>query len=171
MRGRIIAEIRRLAEANEGQPPGCQIFEAETGIRYAEWYGIHWARWRDALTEAGYAPNTIQTKLDADAVLQKVVEAYRHFGRVARDGELRLYGRSHSDVPAHTTISNHFGGKAALIEAVRDWTTSRTEFQDVLALHLPPASALQTKKRAARDGCVYLIQAGQHYKIGRSDEL
>ena len=108
MRDRIIAEIRRLAAANGGQPPGRQGFEAATGIRYAEWYGIHWARWGDAVAEAGFTPNTVQAKFDRDALIQQIAEAYRHFGHVATDGEIRLYGRSHPEFPSHSTFSYLF---------------------------------------------------------------
>ena len=172
MRERIIAEIRRLAEANGGQPPGRQVFEAQTGIRYAEWYGIHWARWGDAVVEAGFSPNSVQAKLDPDSILRQVAEAYRYFGRAATDGELRLYGRTRPDFPAHSTISSHFAGKAGLIAALRTWVSERPDFKDVSALLpsdvLAPAAPRQAK---SKDGSVYLIQSGPHYKIGRSDEL
>lgn len=173
MRDRIISEIRRLALANGDKPPGRQVFEAETGIRYAEWYGIYWARWGDALAEAGFSPNAIQAKFDGDSLLRHVAEAYRHFGHVATDGELRLYGRTHPTFPSHSTISNHFSGKAGLIAAVRAYVADRPEFADVAAL-LPAGTAPppELRRRAkVSDGSVYLIQSGPHYKIGRSDEL
>jgi hypothetical protein len=172
MRDRILAEIRRLALANGGQSPGRQVFEAHTGIRYAEWYGIYWARWGDAVAEAGFSPNSIQAKFNTEDLLKQVAEAYRHFGHVATDGELRLYGRSHPTFPAHSTITNHFRGKAGLLAAIREWLSTRHEYSDVAALlpaDLPASSAPRRAK--TRDGSVYLIQSGSHYKIGRSDEL
>ena len=76
MREQIIADIRRLAKANGGQPPGGELFERETGIRKAVWLGVHWARWGDALTEAGFAPNKWgRGKSDTDFVLRKFIEA------------------------------------------------------------------------------------------------
>jgi hypothetical protein len=172
MRERIIAEIKRLAEKNDGRAPGRQVFEAETGIRYAEWYGIHWARWGDAVAEAGFAPNMLQAKLDKDAILTMVAEAYRHVGRVATNGELRLYARAHPDFPTHSTFDNHFGGKAGLVAAMRAWTSERPKFADVAAM-LPTAGATppSPRRQKQRDGSVYLIQAGEFYKVGRSDEL
>ena len=171
MRERVIEEIRRLAAANGGRPPGRQVFEAETGIRYAEWYGVHWARWGDALAEAGFAPNGIQGKFDRDDLLRQISEACRHFQRVPSDGELRLYGRDRLGFPAHSTISSHFKGKAALIEAIRDWTSTRPEFSDIANILPEPAAPSLTRAAKPKEGSVYLIQSGQHFKIGRSDEL
>lgn len=173
MRERVISEIQRLAAENGGKPPGRQAFEQATGIRYAQWYGSLWARWGDAVAEAGFTPNAVQTKFDRDAMLQYVAEAYRHLGRVATDGELRLYGRGILSAPAHSTISTHFRGKAELIEAVRSWTAARPDFADVLAMlpASPPQPAQRPPPAGRRDGSVYLIRSGDYFKIGRSDEL
>jgi hypothetical protein len=52
----IMKEIRRTAKVNEGLPLGWRQFEAETGIRYSDWYGKYWTRWSDAVREAGLKP-------------------------------------------------------------------------------------------------------------------
>src|SRR5437870_4226520 len=40
----IIAEIQRTAKTNGGVPLGWRRFEAETGIRYYDWYGQFWTQ-------------------------------------------------------------------------------------------------------------------------------
>ena len=49
----IIDEIRRTAKDNGGAPLGTDRFQQETGIKSADWFGRFWARWGDALGEAG----------------------------------------------------------------------------------------------------------------------
>jgi EcoEI R protein C-terminal len=70
-RGHILEEIRRLAV--DGTPPGRRRFEAETGIRETDWAGRYWARWSDALQEAGFEPNQLPLTREARAQAAKVV--------------------------------------------------------------------------------------------------
>ena len=64
----ILAEIKRLAEARGGKPPGAQAIARETGIKRSDWYPHLWLRWGDALQEAGFARNTF-TEAQSDEVL------------------------------------------------------------------------------------------------------
>jgi hypothetical protein len=57
----ILVEIKRTAAENGGIALGRERFYAETGIRQKDWYGKHWIRWGDALQEAGFAPNALQS--------------------------------------------------------------------------------------------------------------
>lgn len=172
MRERIISEIRRLADAAGGNPPGRQSFEADTGIRQHDWYGIYWARWGDALIEAGFAPNTLQRKTDRGFLLTQIAEACRYFGRMPSTGDFRLYRRSHSEFPSHGVLDKSFAGKSDLIESLRTWLVEHPEFADVASL-LPEAREATTKRTAAKEmlGSVYLLQSGTNFKIGRSDEI
>lgn len=100
MREHIVNEIRRIASANGGKPPGRRSFELETGIRTSEWYGVIWARWSDALAEAGFEPNQKQGKLDREFLLEKCAQAFRHYGRVPTAIELRMYSKLDPAFPA-----------------------------------------------------------------------
>jgi len=66
----ILDEIRRTAEENGGKPLGKATFLSETGIRETDWSGIHWARWGDAITEAGYSPNKMVDAFPVEYVLE-----------------------------------------------------------------------------------------------------
>jgi hypothetical protein len=168
MRERILEEIRRLTKESS-TPPGVLAFKRETGIQEHDWRGVYWARWGDALTEAGFAPNEWQGKHSTELVFAKFIKACRHYSRVPTSAELQIYARGLEDFPGAKSLFGHFGSKEALLEHLRAWVTDKAEFADV-------ADMLGSGKAKApssnqKEGLVYLIKSGGHYKIGRSDEL
>lgn len=173
MRDHIISEIRRLAALNDGQAPGQTAFVGATGIVEAKWRGKYWARWSDALIEAGFQPNSWNSKSDPEAVLEGVVAACRHFGKLPVKAELLMLRASDPLIPLPNTIRNHFGGSNDLVAALRRYVGAKPEYADVLAM-LPAATTIRAAKPSAAksvDGYVYLIKSGEFYKVGRSDQL
>jgi hypothetical protein len=169
VRETILDEIRKLAKANEGQPPGVRSFEQQTGFRESSWRGVYWARWGDALTEAGFAPNEWQAKSDTNLIFQKFIEATRHYGKLPTASELKMYRRSHSDFPNAKTILTHFGSKEGLLSNLRAWVHDKPDLQDIARMFAP---AIEDKTASVlKEGLVYLIKSGAHFKIGRSEEL
>jgi len=55
----ILQEIKRTTQANGGTPLRKPDFESETGIKRYDWFGVYWARWSDALREAGCEPHHV----------------------------------------------------------------------------------------------------------------
>lgn len=172
MRDFILQEIRRLASANGGQAPGRRTFERESGISEHQWRGRYWARWGDALVEAGLSANAKQGKTDSDFLLGKVAEAFRHFGREPTLIELRMYRQNDSEFPAHSTLAKHYPVKDDMIAALREWIAENDGYDDVAPMlpvvtRAPAAPRLPSK---TVEGFVYLIKSGDFYKIGRSDD-
>lgn len=171
----VLAEIRRIAKANSGQPPGRERFEKESGIRIADWYPHLWLRWGDALLEAGFRPNQLATKLDASVVVEKYILLMRELGRVPLAAELRVKARNDPSFPSHGVFAN-FGGKQVLLAAVREHCEQHG-FTDVLALLPPRAGAAPSAQGASEKppkvatGYVYLMKSGRHYKIGRTNSV
>jgi len=152
------------------------VFTRETGIRRAEWLGVYWARWSDALIEAGLAPNDWQARLDAERVLEKLAQAARHYRRLPTEAELRIYGKMTAAFPGHSTFANHFGGKDQVADHLREWVAGKPDFADVAAFLGPRMARPAVKAKANRaatsgEGFVYLIRSGDHHKIGRSEDL
>ena len=135
----------------------------------SEWYGKHFRSWGDALLEAGYNPNKKQRKLPSEQVLRKYAEAVRYFGRIPTEIDIRMYTRSRPDVPGHSTFRNHFGNKSGLVAALAKWVRENKEFSDLVAL-LPESKHHEAPVQVT-EGFVYLLKSGNHYKIGRSDQL
>lgn len=171
MRDEILAEIRKLTAANKGRPPGVRAFENETGIGEAAWRGRYWARWGDALVEAGFAPNAWQGKHDTEMVLQKFIEVCRHCKRIPTVDEIKMYGRGREGFPHAKAIYKHFGSKDALVQNLREWLEGKEEFADVAAMLGEVTKCSPEQAKTADEGLVYLIKSGAHYKIGRSDEI
>lgn len=173
MRDQILDEIRRLAKANGGRPPGRRSFETETGIPESAWFGVYWPRWGDAVTEAGFAPNSKNEKHKEDVVFARLAEACRHFGKIPAFMELRMYKKTHPGFPNEKTILTAFGGKANLVRRLSEWSRQRPEYSDVARMADDGFDSDEKTESAprAKEGLVYLIKSGTHYKIGRSDEL
>jgi hypothetical protein len=85
------------------ETPGVRIFARETGIAEHQWRGKFWARWGDALIEAGYQPNKWTGRLDSKEFLTGVIAACRHFGRLPTYDEMDIYRTSAPSVPKSPT--------------------------------------------------------------------
>ncbi|MGD0563561.1 MAG: GIY-YIG nuclease family protein [Roseiarcus sp.] len=170
----VLSEIRRLAASNDGRPPGQKLFARETGIAEHQWRGKLWARWGDALIEAGYRPNDWTERLDSDEVLAGVIAACRHFGRLPTYDEIEIYRKSAPSVPTAQAVKRHFGARSNLIAAIAKRTTEDAAFADIAAML--PEGQMTNRTPLARpawvpEGFVYLIRSGDFYKVGRSDDL
>lgn len=95
----ILDEIRRTAQANGGAPLGAKRFGDETGIHSADWLGKFWARWSDALREAGFVPNELQGAFDGTELLAVYAKFARDLGRLPTAGDLRLKRRTDDKFP------------------------------------------------------------------------
>lgn len=172
MREEIIRHIQRLAEQS-GQAPGVTIFARETGIGEHLWRGKIWAKWGDAIAEAGLAPNELTQRMDSDAILSKIIEVCRHYGRLPTMAELKLYRVSDPSLPSLGAITRHFGRQSGLNAALAKRVAGDDRYSDIAAMLPDEADAPEpyVATKAMPEGFVYLIASGEFYKIGRSDDL
>jgi hypothetical protein len=171
MRDQILGEIRRLAIKSGGQPPGARLFEKETGIRQGAWRGVYWARWGDAVTEAGLTPNVALERHDDAFLLGKIADLCREMGKVPTAMEYRIYNRSHPEFPNHKAIYRNFQSSENMFRRLAEWTAANEAYADVAAMLANKVSKPASEKKSSVDGFVYLIQWGANYKIGRGDQL
>jgi hypothetical protein len=172
----ILAEIRRTTAANGGVALGQERFTRDTGIPKAEWYGRYWARWSDALREAGVSPNVFIEAYPPEVLIRKLVDLTRELGHFPLEAHLRLRHRDDPTFPAHTTFSR-LGNKHQRLARVREFCRSRAELQEVVALLGPdvgetkPSEPPLAQADTTSDGTVYLIKFGKYYKIGHTNAL
>lgn len=167
----LIQEIKRTAEANGGKPLGATRFRDDTGIKEYEW-GKFWRCWGDALTEAGFVPNQLQTAYDKSQVLGLYAALARELGRLPTKGDLRV--RQHADaVYPNPKTFERLGTKSQLIEQLAEFCRSNSEYDDVLSLcegYTPREQPTATDDREEIVfGYVYLMKSGRYYKIGKTN--
>lgn len=173
-RQHIIAEIVRTTEKNGGQPLGKKRFQDETGIKDADWLGKYWARWSDAVKEAGYQPNTLQGAYDDDWLIEQLILFIREIGRFPAYGDFRLKAHTDSTFPSRNTFQR-LGHKAKMVNVVLSYCRARSGYDDVISI-CESIAKTETEADETEDveddseyGYVYLMKSGRYYKIGRSN--
>lgn len=172
----IIQEIIRTAKENVNIPLGISKFEKETGMKRDDFLGRYWAKWSDALGEAGYAPNKFNEAYDEEFMIKKLTDFIRELGRFPSPSELSVKSYNDKTFPNKATFYNRFGRKKEKIVKVIEYCKTHEEWNDVLEICLP---LLQNEKEVTDEkttsetinfGFVYLMKSGKFYKIGRSND-
>jgi len=158
-------------------PLGMDRFLAETGIKEFDWRGRYWARWNDAVREAGFEPNSRPPKTDDDVLLAQLGAFIRELGRYPTVGEMRLRKRQDASFPNHKVLERA-GTRRELVERLRAFCGRTTGWADVDALcstivaTLPAATSTEAQDDI-ETGYVYLalmkIGRERRYKIGKAD--
>lgn len=174
----ILKEIKRVALANGGKPPGYGKFYKETCIKRTEWVGKLWIRWGDAIREAGFAPNQMQVGYEEDFLLEKLIGLAREIGHFPVIGELAMKAFQEKGFPAVNTFKTHFGLKSQLVSKVSEYCRQRSGFEDVIRMCEAASPKIKNDKASEEDstftgeiGIVYLIKSGRFYKIGKTSSI
>jgi hypothetical protein len=172
----ILREIRRTADANGGVPLGRSSFFKETGIKVSDWQGKFWARWNDAVREAGVEPNQLQGAFGEASLIEKFIPMLREYGRFPVVAEMRLKKRSDASFPNEKTLKDRFGNRQQFASRILTFCRGRGGYEDIATIC---ATALTVRDAESEDdgmpeedsGFVYLIKSGRFYKIGRSNSV
>lgn len=170
----IVNEIKRTAKENNGVPLGVRKFASETGIKLYDWLGIYWAKWSDAIKEAGYDPNIFQQPYGNDFLIKKFIEVIREIGKFPASGELLLKTKNDKTFPSEKTF-RRMGNKREKVIKIVEYCNKYGDLDDVLNICLPLCNSENQTKDSDVDnnvesfGFVYLMKSGKHYKIGRSN--
>ena len=171
----ILSEMRRLAEANGGVPLGMERFAAASGIERWHWLGRYWARWSEAVREAGLEPGAWQGKQhDDEALVRILADLTREFDHLPTNAEITLRRRADADVPNAQVFSNRLGSKATQHARVLAFARSHPDYPDVAAMCAATSPRTPTPQAIAEEsvvtGVVYLIRMGEFHKIGKSND-
>lgn len=173
----ILDEIHRTTRENGGLPLGSRRFEIETGIQRFDWYGKYWARWGDALEEAGYEPNTMQEPYSDEFILDHYARLALELGKLPSNSDLRLRAGQDPGFPNDKTFYRALGNKDEQVARLAAYCTDHPEFEPVVAF----CEAYRPRRRARKAGesapageslgSVYLMKSGKYYKIGLTNDV
>lgn len=176
-KNRIISEIKRTAAENSGVALGTQKFQKITGIKPSSWWGKYWRTWGEALKEAGFAENKLNTAHDKMLLISNLVRLTRKIGRFPASVDLRLARKKDNTFPSHNTFNN-LGAQSKRVELVRKYAIENKEYSDILKL-LPQSQTEDdgtdedtSANIKTKEGYVYMsllkMGAEKRYKIGKS---
>ena len=169
----IIEQIVEVSRAIGGKSPGRRRFERLTGVKEADWSGKYWARWGDALQEAGLQQNEFNDASDKSALAASYVRFVEELGHIPTEPELRMKSRGDKSFPSHNTFRKAFESKqgtlrAALRHAKENYLPP--EVVELIDAAITPVSYLEeVDSQETVVGFVYLMKSGRHYKIGKTN--
>lgn len=170
----ILGEIKRVAEVL-GRTPGRGEMLRHAGIKESDWLGKFWAKWQNAVVEAGLIPNQMQTAYPEEVLLESMVGLIREQGgRFPTVAEMRLKRRNDQTFPNSKVFFSRFGPRDEVAAKVREYCEQREGYDDVAlacaSVYRPERSAnTRAASEEAPFGFVYLIKSGRYHKIGRSN--
>ena len=172
----IIEEIRRTAKENDGKSIGMQRFSKLTGIRRADWYGIHWASWGEAVSEAGFPPRELTKGYDETWLIETFIRIIREVGAWPTEGRLRLIFRNQEEFPNGNTFRARLRNKADMASKILAYCREHQGCDDIVAICEPIVHCGEIAEDSEETGdesfgFVYLMRHGRYHKIGRSNAV
>lgn len=174
-RKHILDEIIRTAKENNGIPLGHRKFASQTGIKYSDWHGKHWARWSDAAKEAGFEPNKPTSAYSETKLTELVISLIREVKKFPTEADFRLKAYNTKKFPAIATF-HRLGKKPVIAKKILNYCKERSGYEDVieickgvLASSEKKGGEVDAKEAEPKFSYVYLMKSGRFYKIGRSD--
>lgn len=170
----IINEIIKTTKENNGIPPGRKKFEHETGIKYTDWYGKYWTKWGDAVKEAGFKPNKMQSAYDENWLTEQVILLIRELKRFPTGGDFMMKSFNTDNFPNRKTIQRGLGRKHELVQKIINYCKGKPECRDIIEICNEIQGTFKekddyvSKETDIQFGYVYLMKSGRYYKIGKS---
>ncbi len=179
-REEIIAEIHKFV-ATKHKSPGERQFVAATRIKTSAWKGRFWARWSDAVREAGYDPNSMTPKIPEELILDQLASFVAKLGHFPVKDEINVQARATPGFPMWDTIKKRFGSMPGTAQALL--RPSRESGNEGLAnlceeriareaMKPAPIPNGESLRRKGKSGVVYLKYSPslRLYKIGKAND-
>ena len=167
----IIAEIQRVAATNNGIAPGWRKLQSDASINYSDWCGVHWARWNDALADAGFAPNRLTEAYSDLVLLDRYAALAVDLGRLPTGADLRLKTQRELGFPSDKTFGR-LGSKLEIAAKLIPHCRDKPNFDLVTVLaseYIAKHQGEEVEEVSSSEritGYVYMLRYGKKYKIG-----
>lgn len=172
----ILDEIRRAAASSGGVAPGQRQFETLTGISASQWRGKFWLRWSEAVAEAGFAARRMNEANPDEVVLEHLARLTKARGHFPTYAELRMQRELDKAFP-DASVFARLGPQSSRIARLREFVQNNAAYADLIEL-LPASHQTEPNDSSAsgtaeelRDGFVYMLKLGKHYKIGMTVDV
>jgi hypothetical protein len=136
--------------------------------------GRYWARWSEAVSEAGLAPNQMNALINEGIVFAQYAALTRKLGRLPVTAEMRMHKRQNPAFP-NEKVYERFGSKGDLIRKVLAYCNANPGNDDVAAICVPLVTAPTPEATNDADefetGYLALMKVGREkrYKIGKAN--
>lgn len=166
----IIKAYTDMIRARGGVVIGERVFGRESGIPRYNWMGGHWRSWSAFQEAAGVSPNDATQKIPDDVLLRRFAELAIERGGIPTEADLNLKRKGDPSFPGKL-VFRRWGGRDALLAAAIDFCESEPGLESALAILRDGSDSNLNRRLAALEvnGFVYLLRAGKHFKIGRTN--
>jgi hypothetical protein len=158
----MLGALRKAVETRKGQRMTLREFIEEAGIDRSDVFR-HFARWEDALREAGCNSATYKPRIDAAVLLADWGATARAIQRVPTKAEFSLRGK-HSA----TTVRSRFAFWSEIIPAFEKFAADKPEWADVMALIASSRNEAQSRcehQKWKRQRSPWLPQPGRRRRM------
>jgi len=119
----ILDEIRKQAQLNGNNSISLKQFCKASGIKTNQICGKYWAKWNDAVSEAGLLPNRMPVSPSRDFLCLKMAEFINELGRYPSKNELSHRAFVTNSFPHPSTFTNSLGDRFVTAKYVLDYCT------------------------------------------------
>jgi hypothetical protein len=177
-REQILAEIKRLADANAHTAIGERAFFAQTMLNRTVLRRAGFPNYGAAVEAAGYQRNELKQRYDDDTLFAPIARLARELGHCPTYGERAVERYKDSTFPGEASISRRTKVEP-LVHGLVSWCRNQPEYHDVARL-LDTAAGVATRvndgarNRNIVTGYVYLMRYGAHgkdFKLGHSENV
>jgi hypothetical protein len=163
---RFAARHERATEgrwAHDGSRP-------KRASRYLDGGGRYWARWADAVLEAGLEPNEQIQRLADEGRFEQLTLEIRRIGRFPTDAERRMRSREDARFPTPVISGASAGtGACGRCSCLLPGASRICRCAGDCRATAGGGMRSTRRQRASQDGFVYLLKSGRHYKLGRTN--